>query len=94
MYAAYPNLPNRPKLTGWEHGFEYIGRATDVIREHANMSYQSFITWDYFTSLYLEKNFIKILTKTKGLFTMSNITLKQLTLFKYVFIWKNKCNAT
>jgi len=59
LYAAYPNLPNRVKLTGWEHGFEYIGRATDVIREHANMSYQSFITWDYFTSLYFRKEFYK-----------------------------------
>ena len=53
-----PNLPNRVKLTGWEHGFEYIGRElTDVIRKHANMSYQSFITWDYFTSLYFRKEF-------------------------------------
>ena len=59
LYAAYPNLPNRVKLTGWEHGFEYIGRATDVIREHAKMSYQSFITWDYFTSLYIRKEFFK-----------------------------------
>ena len=59
LYAAYPTLKPRLKLTGWEHGFEYIGRATDVIRDHANMSYQSFITWDYFTSLYFRKEFYK-----------------------------------
>ena len=59
LYAAYPTLKPRLKLTGWEHGFEYIGRATDVIRDHSNMSYQSFITWDYFTSLYFRKEFYK-----------------------------------
>jgi len=65
LYAAYPNLPNRVKLTGWEHGFEYIGRATYVIKKKKKMSYQSFITWDYFTSLYFRKEFYKNFNEDK-----------------------------
>ena len=60
-----PTLKPRLKLTGWEHGYEYIGIATDAIRKHSNMSYQSFITWDYFTSLYIRKEFYKNFNEEK-----------------------------
>lgn len=59
LYEAFPHLTPRVKLTGWEHGHDYIGPITNRIRETHNYTRQSFITWDYFTAQYVRKQFYK-----------------------------------
>ena len=59
LYEAFPHLPRRIKLTGWENGYNHAGIIRDKIRATHNYTRQSFITWDTFTLQYVRKEYYK-----------------------------------
>jgi NH3-dependent NAD+ synthetase len=59
LYASFPSLQRREKLTGWEHNSNIIGLLQDRIRSCAAYKHQSFITWETFTLAYMRKVFVQ-----------------------------------
>jgi len=59
LYAAFPQLKRRVKMTGWENSDKIIPTLEDRIRDCSAYRLQSFITWDRFTLDFVRKLFIK-----------------------------------
>lgn len=59
LYAAFPQLTRRLKMTGWEKNDKIIPEFEDQIRECSTYRQQSFITWERFTLEYIRKLFLK-----------------------------------
>ena len=59
LYASFPTLQRREKLTGWEYNSNIIGLLQERIRSCAAYKHQSFITWETFTLAYMRKVFVQ-----------------------------------
>jgi len=59
LYAAFPQLTRRVKMTGWEKNGKIIPDLEDQIRECSAYRRQSFITWERFTLDFIRKMFME-----------------------------------
>ena len=49
IFREYPELKQRPKLTGWEFSQPYVSKILDKINEfNGHIPYEPFITWERF----------------------------------------------
>ena len=59
LYAAFPQLTRRVKMTGWEKNAKIIPDLEDRIRSCSAYRRQSFITWERFTLEFIRQLFMK-----------------------------------